>query len=197
MAGDVRDVVALVLAGGAARRFGSDKTRADLNGRTVLARTVTQVAEVVERVVVIGPWAPDAVEQLDDPPPHRGPSSALAFGLRATEASWVLLVGGDHPLVRPALVELLVARAVRGDADAVVPVRAGRDEPLLACYRATVGPVAGGLVDRGELSMRAVLAAVVVDRVPEEVWRSVDPDGRSFLDVDTPEDLVAARRLLS
>ena len=52
MAGDERDVVALVLAGGAARRFGSDKTRADLNGRTVLARTVTQVAEVVERVVV-------------------------------------------------------------------------------------------------------------------------------------------------
>ena len=51
MAGDERDVVALVLAGGAARRFGSDKTRADLNGRTVLARTVTQVAEVVERVV--------------------------------------------------------------------------------------------------------------------------------------------------
>ena len=92
MAGDERDVVALVLAGGAARRFGSDKTRADLNGRTVLARTVTQVAEVVERVVVIGPWAPDAVEQLDDPPPHRGPSSALAFGLRATDG--VMGAGG-------------------------------------------------------------------------------------------------------
>jgi molybdopterin-guanine dinucleotide biosynthesis protein A len=84
-----------------------------------------------------------------------------------------------------------------GGVDAVVPMRDGRDEPLVACYRRSVGRVATEVIAAGEHSLRAVLARIRVDRVAEHEWRELDPDGRSFLDVDTPHDLTAVRDLLT
>jgi molybdopterin-guanine dinucleotide biosynthesis protein A len=190
------DVGALVLAGGAATRFGADKTRVELGGRTVLARAADAAATVAEQVVVVGPWAPDGRARTDEPTPRRGPAAALAFGLGRIGAPWALVVAGDHPMLRPELLELLVRRAVDGVADAVVPERDERDEPLVACYRCDVDQVARRLVDSGERSLRALLGSIHVDRVPEPEWRVVDPDARSFLDIDTPEDLELVRHLL-
>jgi molybdopterin-guanine dinucleotide biosynthesis protein A len=189
-------VAALVLAGGAASRFGADKTRAELEGRPVLAHVLDAVDLVASRVVVVGPWAPAGREHHDEPGPRRGPAAAIAFGMGLVDADAVLVVGGDHPLLRPALLSSLVARLLAGRSGAVVPVRDGRDEPLVACYRREVGAVAAGLVAAGERHMRAVLDAVVVERVAPGDWRPLDPDGRSFLDVDTPEDLVRVRQQL-
>ena len=190
------DVGALVLAGGAATRFGADKTRVELGGRTVLARAVDAAAVVAEHVVVVGPWAPEGRARVDEPTPRRGPAAALAFGLGQLAAPWALVVAGDHALLRPELLDAMARRASAGAADAVVPMRDGREEPLVACYRRDVAAVAHQLVESGERSLRALLGEVRVDRMPESEWRSVDPDGRSFLDIDTPEDLELVRGLL-
>jgi molybdopterin-guanine dinucleotide biosynthesis protein A len=197
MVDDRGDVAVLVLAGGAARRFGSDKTRAELAGRPVLTHTLDAVAHVGGPLLVIGPWAPEGWIAIVEPSPRLGPAPALAFALTQVDTAWALVIGGDHPLLQPALVDLLVRRAMRSaDADAVVPVRDGRDEPLVACYRTSVADVIRAGVEAGDRSMRAVLAAIEVDRVPESDWRTVDPDGRSFLDVDEPADLAAIEALL-
>jgi molybdopterin-guanine dinucleotide biosynthesis protein A len=162
----------------------------------VLAHTLDALAGRCEPVLVIGPWAPEGWTALAEPSPRLGPAAALTFGLAQVDTTWALVVGGDHPLLQPALVDLLVRRAMRSSADAVVPVRDGRDEPLVACFRTSVADAVGACVAAGDSSMRAVLAAVEVDRVLEPDWRSVDRDGRSFLDVDEPADLVAAEALL-
>lgn len=185
-----------MLAGGAARRFGADKTRALLAGRAVLEHALDAVSAVADDVVVVGPWAPPGWAHHDEPTPRQGPAAAVAFGMGLVSAELVLVVGGDHPIVVPALLELLVSRAATGSADAVVAVRAGRDEPLVACYRRSIGGVAARLVASGRRSMRAVLDEVEVDRVPGSVWSTADPEGRSFMDVDTPEDLARVRALL-
>lgn len=196
MVDDRGDVAVLVLAGGAARRFGSDKTRADLAGRPVLSHTVDAVAHVGGPLLVIGPWAPEGWIALIEPSPRLGPAAALAFALAQVDTTWALVVAGDHPLLHPALVDLLVRRAMGSPADAVVPVRDGRDEPLVACYRSSVADTVRTCVEAGDRSMRAVLAAVEVEPVLEPDWRSVDLDGRSFLDVDEPADLAAIEALL-
>jgi molybdopterin-guanine dinucleotide biosynthesis protein A len=72
----------------------------------------------------------------------------------------------------------------------------GRDQPLVACYRRSAAVVAERALASGARSLRSLLDEVAVERVPPEQWRAADPDGRSFLDVDTIEDLELARRLL-
>jgi molybdopterin-guanine dinucleotide biosynthesis protein A len=187
---------AVVLAGGAARRFGSDKTRAELGGRRVLERVLDAAASVTRDVVVVGPWAPPGWSQHPEPDPGLGPLRAMAHGLSVVEGTWVLVLGGDHPLLVPALLELLVQRAERSQADAVVAVQDGRDQPLVACYRRRVAQVVDDVLPADARSLRRLLDAVAVERVPPEEWRVADPDGRSFLDVDTVEDLQHARRML-
>jgi molybdopterin-guanine dinucleotide biosynthesis protein A len=75
-------------------------------------------------------------------------------------------------------------------AQAAVPAAGGRLQPLAACYAASVLPVAERLVERGELSMRALLEEIEVHRVPGDAW------AKELTDVDTPADLQAANALL-
>jgi molybdopterin-guanine dinucleotide biosynthesis protein A len=100
------------------------------------------------------------------------------------------------PWIDPAFVRALVA--LGGDAgpaagwwDAVVPVRAGRPEPLHALW----SPSARGPVDEalrlGRAAPREVLGGLAVRWVPEDEWRRWDPGGRSLANLNTPADLQA------
>lgn len=185
--GSVDRCVAVVLAGGASRRFGSDKLAAPIGDLTVLASTVGSVAPLVDEVVVIGPWAPEGITHVVEPERFQGPLAALAYALTQVSAAHVLVVGGDHPHVSPALLELLWSR--RHEGDAVVPVVAGRSQPLVACYSTTIVDTATRLLAGGERRMTALLEQVAVVAIADDQWRAVDPSGRSFRDVDTVDDL--------
>ncbi len=189
-------VDALVIAGGAARRFGSDKTSAVVGGVAILERVVRAARPLVSSTTVIGPWAPAGCERIIEPQPREGPLVALAFGLGRVAGEYVLVLGGDHPFLVSDLLAMIVGRSVAlGDrADAVVPVRDGRPEPLVACYRtAPVARIAARLVAGGERRLGALVEGLEVVALDEEMWRRVDPSGMSFRDIDTPEDLARAQ----
>jgi molybdopterin-guanine dinucleotide biosynthesis protein A len=183
---------ALVLAGGASSRFGTDKTRATIGGRPLLELVTAAAAMVVDEVVVVGTWAPSGCRVLIEPGPRRGPLGALAHGLAQVDTELALVLAGDHPRLQRELLAALVDRAVTGPGrqhDAVVPLRDGRPEPLVACYRTALAGVAEGVLATGRSSMRDLLARVDADEWPEQQWRRFDPDGLSFQDVDVPGDL--------
>ena len=192
MISDTDARAAVVLAGGASRRFGSDKTRAELHGRSLLERVVQVVAPLVGELVVVGPWAPSGCRQVLEPERFQGPLAAMAFGLDHVAAPVALVLGGDHPLLEPRLLRELLARAGRdtaGGFQAVVPLGPTGPEPLVGCYRHTVADSAGGLLAEGRRSLRALLEVIEVDWMPEAEWRPFDPGGNSFLDIDHREDL--------
>ncbi|MCB0976542.1 MAG: molybdenum cofactor guanylyltransferase [Acidimicrobiales bacterium] len=190
----VEDVTALVLAGGASSRFGSDKTRALLGGRTILDRVVEVTVPLVSSTVVVGPWAPGGCRRVLEPERHQGPLVALEHGLHEVETELVLVLGGDHPRLSAGLLSLLVetlrSTAVGVVSDAVVPRRDGRAEPLVACYRTAAALTAASrLVETGERRFMALLDQLDVRWLEDDAWRQVDPTGGSFVDVDTPSDL--------
>jgi molybdopterin-guanine dinucleotide biosynthesis protein A len=182
---------AVVLAGGASTRFGSDKTAALLDGVTLLDRVVEVARTVVDDVLVVGPRAPSGCRQVLEAEPRRGPLGGLAHGLAHVDSPVALVLAADHPHLRPELLSSLLERLVDGGAavDAVVPMRDGRPEPLVAAYRTGVGPVAEQVLADGGRSMRALLDRLRVDWWAEEDWRRLDPSGASFDDVDEPGDL--------
>jgi molybdopterin-guanine dinucleotide biosynthesis protein A len=191
-------VAVVVLAGGASRRWGGrDKTAVLLGGRTVLERAVASLvagAEVgLADVVVVGP--PDhparaalfGARWVREEPPGGGPVAGLAAALPGLPD--VAVVGaGDAPFAGDAVPSLL--RALTDDVDAAIGVdAAGRDQLLLAVYR--VGALRAALASVGEASgarLRDVVARLRVARVPV--------GARAALDLDTPEDLGTAERLL-
>ena len=89
--------------------------------------------DVIDDVVVIGTWAPEGTRVELEPARFQGPLAGLADAFVTTDADVVLVLAGDHPLLRTELLELLVGTALRTPgADAVVPVGPAGPEPLVA-----------------------------------------------------------------
>jgi molybdopterin-guanine dinucleotide biosynthesis protein A len=97
------------------------------------------------------------------------------------------------PFVSTALLRALIALAA--DADAVVPVLDGQAEPLHAVYRTGCVPAVERALAEGRKRVNSFFDAVRVRYVGEDELRAWDPDLRSFLNVNRPDDLERARVL--
>ncbi|MGW5341532.1 NTP transferase domain-containing protein [Streptomyces sp. HUAS TT3] len=200
---------AIVLAGGAARRLGgADKPGLRVGGRTLLDRVLDACADAAATVVV-GDRRPTArpVRWARENPPGAGPVAALDAGLRQTTAELVLVLSADLPFLDRGTVRALLAasgeqRAADGE-DPEGPVdpegpegallrdRTGRDQPLVAAYRAEPlrREIALLAAEHGTLSglpLRALTAELRLTHV-------ADAEPLASFDCDTWEDLASAR----
>ena len=187
---------AAVLAGGASRRMGRDKATMAVDGVELASLALAAAARVADPVVLVAPEGHPArrlaARAVADP--GQGPLAALAAALDALGAAHVLVLAGDHPGLRVELLAHLVGLAAGGEAGAcrrgprVAPLGAVYPRgPALAAARARRADPAG---DRSLLGLLAGLRTLVVE---EPRWRPLDPDGRSFVDLDDPDDLAAWR----
>ncbi|HEV2871280.1 MAG TPA: NTP transferase domain-containing protein [Actinomycetota bacterium] len=185
---------AAVLAGGASRRMGRDKATLAVGGVELASLALAAAARVAHPVVLVAPEGHPArrVAAPAVADPGLGPLAALAAALDALEAEHVLVLAGDHPGLRVELLAHLVALA--GEAEAVACRRGPRLEPLVAVYErapalaAARARLAGPADGRSLTGLLADLGTLVVE---EPEWRRLDPDGRSFVDLDDPADLAA------
>jgi molybdopterin-guanine dinucleotide biosynthesis protein A len=185
---------AAVLAGGASRRMGRDKATLRVGGVELASLVLAAAAQVADPVVLVAPEGHPA-RRVGAPAvadPGLGPLAALAAALDALDADHVLVLAADHPGLRVSLLAHLVALA--GEADAVACRRGPRLEPLVAVYRrapalaAARSRLAGPPGGHSLLGLLDGLRTLVVE---EPDWRRIDPDGRSFADLDDPADLAA------
>jgi CTP:molybdopterin cytidylyltransferase MocA len=193
------DVV--VLAGGTSRRLGGshgiDKLALPVAGRPLLDHVLLACAGA-RRVVAVGPPRPVLADDEDggrasyeliwcrEDPPGEGPLAAAKAGVARSISPIVVIVGGDMPFVGPLITRLVAAVADGADA-AACPDPAGRPLPLPVAFArdtlvrqiaATAGPTA---------------AAGPLRRLLERVEVTLVPAQGEDADVDTPEQLAAAR----
>lgn len=191
--------VILLLAAGEGRRFGGIKQLAEIDGQPMLRRvTLTALGTGLPVLVVLGAHADAVSVALAGLPVslirhtawHEGMGSSLAAGMaqlqaRFPDASAVMVLLGDQPLVDTVALDRLLARhrvapghiiATAVDDAIGPPALFPRDcfEALAAC--------------RGDRGARAVLAA--------EAARVERQSDRQSLDVDTRDDLARARAAL-
>lgn len=200
----VAEITGIVLAGGRSSRMGADKASLILDGASLLYRTTAALDAVVDEIVVVrapGQTIPlvktrASLVIVEDAQEGEGPLFGIGTGLAAASASVALVVGVDHPFLRPPLLRLLASR-VRGGARWVLPIADSRPQPLCSAFARDALEVIQRHLQAGARAPMAVAADLGMVRLPEEDWRSVDPEGLSFVDVDTPEEFEAARRRLA
>jgi molybdenum cofactor guanylyltransferase len=190
-------VAAAVLAGGTSRRMGRDKATLAVGGVELASLALAAAARVADPVVLVAPEGHPARRLAAAPvtDPGEGPLAALAAALAALDADHVLVLAGDHPGLRVELLAHLAALAGRGDA--VACRRGPRLEPMVAVYRRApaLALARARLADAaGDRSLTGLLAGLRTLVVEEPQWRPLDPDGRSFVDLDDPADLAAWSR---
>jgi len=137
----LRRVTAVVLAGGASRRFRPDKLAEQLDGEPLLDGVLASLPERVETVIVVGA-AREVIRPViftSEEPAGGGPAAALVAGLRrALEESGdaIVTLPGDAPLAGKAASILLSRLESEPSTEAVVGVDAsGREQPLQLALR--------------------------------------------------------------
>lgn len=193
----------VVLAGGESTRMGTDKRGIEVDGQPLLCWAIEAAKDVCHEVVV----ATTAHRPVGDAFGARpvtdvreggcGPLAGIEVGLLAARRPRALVLAGDHPAGRPAVLrELLVRLEANPEVDAVVLGTAQGPQPLVGAYRREVHREVTRLLDAGERRARALLDVLPVEVLDEAVWRELDPEGHTAVDLDTPDELAAWRALV-
>ncbi|MFF8937615.1 NTP transferase domain-containing protein [Streptomyces paradoxus] len=183
---------AVVLAGGAARRLGgTDKPGVRVGGRPLLDRVLAACAGARTTVVVAAP-RPTArpVTWAREEPPGGGPLAALDAGLHHTTAEHVVVLSADLPFLHETTVDrMLGALRTSGRDGVLLTDPGGRDQPLVAAYRAPRL--------REELALLAgrhgALAGLPLRRLTAELDLTRISDPVASFDCDTWDDIATAR----
>ncbi len=189
----IEDCTAIVMAGGDSRRMGTDKASLLLDGQTLLQSVIATMQQLFPKVIVSvrQPRAGIGLPQVCDEQPDGGPLAGLAASLGQINTPWAFMVACDMPFVVPEVVELLAG--CRLQHQAVVPVVHGHPQPLAAFYAVScLAPIRASLAAQ-QKGLRGVLQQLDVRYVDEVEMLNADPQLRSFFDLDTPQDVEAAK----
>ncbi len=161
---------------------------ADGSPQTLLGHVVNTVSRLTDDVVLVANDDPGVTgaRVVGDLYPRSGSLGGIYSGLAAVAHDLAFIAAADMPFLNPTLILDLVGQASR--VDAVVPVTDGRPEPLHAVYRKSVLKPARQRIERRELKVAPVFDAVSTIWVHEHDLRVLDPDLRSFWNLNTPDD---------
>lgn len=195
----ISDVTGVLLAGGKSRRMGRDKRFLAVGEETLLVRSLAALRSVFQHVLVV--VAQDTAAIQTDAPvfrdliPECGSLGGLYTGLKQAGTEWVFAAACDMPFLDPATIRHFVGLKHEGD---VVMAKLGHGfQPMHALYRRSCLTVMERLIQARDLKIHrladhASLKVRVV--LPEELHR-LDPEARSFYNINTPDDYDAARLL--
>jgi len=191
-------ITGFVLAGGASRRMGREKTKLVLGNETFLARQVRLLRAVFRSVVVVGPrenFTGEAVRMIADVMPGCGPLGGIYAGLLQARTEYNLFLGCDMPFVTPRFLRFLASHALASKSDVTVAQsRYGRFEPLCAVYRKRAARAIGLGLRAGNYKAGAFCHRA---RCRTLTWAELTRAGfqpNLFANLNTPEDYQAAQR---
>ncbi|HET8909960.1 MAG TPA: molybdenum cofactor guanylyltransferase [Ktedonobacteraceae bacterium] len=190
----------IILAGGQSRRMGRNKALLPvpgLSGVSFAQHLVSLCMELTGEVLLVAADAAAAEmythsiiprpRVVFDDIPNQGPLMGLYCGLKAIRSSHALVAAVDLPALQPNLVNFLLTQPTKDEL--VVPLVGGYPQVLLALYPRSILPIIARCLEQGRHNPRALLDLVPVRYLDEAQLAAVDPGLRSFLNVNTPQDL--------
>lgn len=175
--------------------MGSDKALIELDGRPLVLRVFDRLKSLSDDVFVVTK-RPPTIEALGlravvDHHDAQTPVAGIATALRTAAHDHVFVCACDMPFVSVDVVRLLVERI--DGMDAVVSVRNGRPEPLHAVWATSAAEALEAALRDGERAVHRALKRMRVGWVSESEWSALDPEGRTFINLNTPEDIAHVR----
>lgn len=174
----------IVLAAGLSSRADGWKMGMELHGVPLIVHTVTAMHNAVARVIVVGGYNIERLQQILAPYPfvelvenvdwRNGMFSSVQTGVRRVVSGSFFLTPGDIPYIAPRIYGLLAG----GSCPVRIPVYNQKKGHPVWCDSRVVQAVLGASADS---NLKQVLQQF------ETEFIAVDDDGMLF-DLDTPED---------
>jgi FdhD protein len=187
----IEGVTAVILAGGASRRMGTNKALLKVSDTALIESVYRTLAATFHEVILVTntPEEYDFIpcRKVADIYPGAGSIAGLHAGLAASCTERIFVAACDMPYLNPDLIRLLCNNALKGDA--VVPVNSeGLREPLHAVYDASILDELQHSIERDDKSILNLLDRIRTTLVTHEAYCSIPGVERSFCNVNTPEE---------
>jgi molybdopterin-guanine dinucleotide biosynthesis protein A len=185
-----------IQAGGQSSRMGTDKSFVEYNGRPMIETVLAQVADLGEETFIVtnNPelYAYLGLPTVSDIYPDHGPLGGIHTAVFHASHPHTLVVACDMPWLKRPLLKYLIS--LRESADVIVPLWDKFPEPLHAIYsKACLPPIEENLKAK-RLKITRFFGQVNVRYVAREEIAQFDENGRSFANINTPQDLTQAQK---
>ena len=188
---------AVILVGGKSSRMGRAKALLPFDNEPLIAHVVRRLKSWFPEIIVVA--APDqelpelSAVLVRDEIAYQGPVSGIYHGLKAATRDVCFVTSCDAPFLNFELIDHLLEQI--SEYDVVVPFWQERFQPLHAIYRTSVVPLLKEQLERGELRPIFLYDKVRTRKIQEAEIRRLDPEGLSFLNMNSPADYDAALQL--
>lgn len=186
----MRNFAGIILAGGKSTRMGRDKSFILFSGKPLIETVMEKMAVLFREIVIITntPYLYHGygVKIYSDIFKDAGPLGGIYTGLVCSKKRYNFFTGCDMPFINYELVKYM-AGVVDGN-DIVIPEYNGRYEPLCAIYsRDCIKVIEENLSER-RFKISEFFQYVKIKIIREEVIKRFDPEGISFMNINTPAD---------
>jgi molybdopterin-guanine dinucleotide biosynthesis protein A len=181
----------VILSGGKNKRMGENKAFLRVGEERLIDRTVRLFQRVFREVIIVTTCPLDYLDQeaiiVTDILPEKGALGGLYTGLFYATDEYAFLVACDMPFLNIAFLEYMVEQATSHDI--VIPAPPDGLQPLHAIYARRCLPAIRARLDQNRLQIKGFYHGHSILEISPEVLYTFDPEGRMFLNVNTPEDL--------
>ena len=191
-------VTGVLLAGGNSSRMGRNKALMPLAGHRLVDRVLAVLRGLFDDLLMVtnSPdlYADLGLRMVSDLVAGKGALGGIHSAIHHIATPHCLVVACDMPFLNADVLRYLVEQ--RSGYDVVVPSVHGRPQPLHAVYgKACLQPIARRL-ETDRLNVVSFFPDVRVREVTAEELAGFDPEGRSFRNLNTPEEFADATRWL-
>lgn len=198
---------AAILAGGQSRRMGRDKALLAIGGQTLLEIVAARAATVADDLFIVATDRPEygrfGLPVVADMVANSGSLGGIYTAIASARHQHCLVLACDMPFVNVALLEHMAG--LPRDYDVLIPALPGSKsdqgggetlETMHAIYARSCLPAIRRRLDASQLKVADFLGDVRVQRLDQSTLERFDPELRSFLNANTPEDFDAVRTQL-
>lgn len=180
-----------ILAGGKSSRMGTDKSFVLFQGRPMIELVLERVHGLGDETILITnkpeAYAHLGVPMYSDVYLDHGSLGGIFTAVHYASHPYTLIVACDMPWLNRPLLAYMVA--LRETADIVVPRWEQYPEPLHAIYHKNCLPAIEENLKAGRLKITGFFGRVAVRFVERQEIEQFDENGRSFANLNTPEEL--------
>lgn len=191
-----------IVAGGKSSRMGTDKAFVPLLGKPMIEHVLERVSDLGQDETILITNHPSDYAHLNLPMysdivPEKGSLGGIYTAIYYSNSEYILAVACDMPFLNRELLQYMshLRMAEDGPFDVIVPRVANYPEAIHAIYRKSCLEPIRSRIDADKLKIIGFYDDVRVRYIDEPEYRPIDPNGLSFFNANTPEELAEAQRL--
>ncbi len=190
----------VILSGGLSTRYdGTEKALLQVGGVRILDRIYDIYSELFEEIILVTNNPQKFLEWdlliVSDLFPIRSSLTGIHAGLFYMTNPFAFISACDTPFLKKEMVETIIGK-IEPQIDIVLPETSAGLEPLCAAYSKRCLPPAQHHLEQEKLKIIKTFRKSRIKTISEKVLCEIDPDLRSFFNINTADDLQRAEEMI-